>query len=88
MYFNAETAGLGGKLAHTFLCKFDGVYFNTMVDSLRNDADLLASKLEPIASYRVYAKLAKRETDETVPISKGETPAPDADEEPPRKIVR
>ncbi|KXJ70834.1 hypothetical protein RP20_CCG022337, partial [Aedes albopictus] len=88
MYFNAETAGLGGKLARTFLCKFDGVYFNTTVDSLRNDADLLASKLEPIASYRVYTKLANREADKPVPISRGETPASDVDEEPPRKIGR
>nr|XP_029712871.1 uncharacterized protein LOC109402266 [Aedes albopictus] len=58
MYFNAETVGLRKQLASTFLCKFDGVYFNNVVDALRCDADLLAYKLEPIKSYRVYAKLA------------------------------
>ncbi|XP_021694897.1 uncharacterized protein LOC5566361 [Aedes aegypti] len=58
MYFSAETVGLMQEVDSTFLCKFDGVYFNHIVDGLRNDPHRLASKLEPIKSYRVYAKMA------------------------------
>lgn len=101
MYFNAETAGMRQELDNTFLCKFDGVYFNLIVDHLRYDTALLASKLESIQSYRVYAKLANRVKVEvgagdgfggmiqtTIKAEPDWEMTPKAYGEPPRKISR
>lgn len=57
-YFCAETVGLRTHLDSYFLCKFDGVYFNTIVESLRYDPETIESTLKPVAHLRIYAKCA------------------------------
>ncbi|XP_055600117.1 uncharacterized protein LOC129749193 isoform X2 [Uranotaenia lowii] len=58
LYFCAETVGLRKELDSYFLSKFDGVYFNAIVDQLRYDYSKVEETLSSLSNLRLYARLA------------------------------
>ncbi|KAL9695317.1 hypothetical protein quinque_014602 [Culex quinquefasciatus] len=59
MYFSAEIVGLRKELDSYFLSKFDGVYFNAIVDQLRYDYVQMESTMHSLSNLRIYAKFGQ-----------------------------
>ncbi|XP_055616224.1 uncharacterized protein LOC129762203 [Toxorhynchites rutilus septentrionalis] len=57
IYFCAEVVGLRKELDSFFLCKFDGVYFNGIVDQLRHDFATRESTMTALSNLRLYTKI-------------------------------
>lgn len=69
VYFCAETVGLRKELDSFFLSKFDGVYFNAIVDQLRYDNTQFESTMHSLSNLRLYTKFGVNPEPEADPAA-------------------